>query len=53
MAGIHNTRKPQSQGIILNQDHELTYCSKRFGVARDRRGEPVAKAAPMVKDLRQ
>jgi hypothetical protein len=53
MAGIpQQRRKPQDQGIILNQDHELTYC-KRFGVARDRIREAIAKAAPMVKDLRQ
>ena len=37
--------------INVNQDHELTYWSTKFGVSRDRLREAVAKAGPRVKKV--
>jgi hypothetical protein len=47
------TGKPDDQRIDVNQDHELTYWSKKFGVTRDQLREAVAKAGPMVKNVQK
>jgi hypothetical protein len=37
--------------INVNQDHELTYWSRKFGVSRDRLREAVARAGPLVRNV--
>jgi hypothetical protein len=37
--------------INVDQDHELTYWSRKLGVSRDRLREAVAKAGPVVKNV--
>ena len=37
--------------INVNQDHELTYWSRRFGVSRDRLREAVARVGPLVRNV--
>ena len=37
--------------IDVDQDHELTYWSRKLGVSRDKLRETVAKAGPMVKNV--
>jgi hypothetical protein len=39
--------------INVDQDHELTYWSEKLGVSRDTLREAVAKAGPMVKNVRE
>lgn len=39
--------------INVDQDHELTYWSEKFGVSRDKLREAVAKAGPMVKNVQR
>jgi hypothetical protein len=48
---LKQTGARDDQRIDVNQDHELTYWSKKFGVSRDRLREAVAKAGPMVKNV--
>jgi hypothetical protein len=38
--------------INLNEDFEVLYWTKRFGVSRDQLKAAVAKAGPMVTDVR-
>ena len=37
--------------IDVNQDHELTYWSRKLGVSRDKLRETVAKTGPMVRNV--
>jgi len=37
--------------INVNQDHELTYWSRKLGVSRDRLREAVASAGPLVRNV--
>jgi len=37
--------------INVNQDKELTYWSRKFGVSRDRLREAVARAGPLVRNV--
>ncbi|HJY76498.1 MAG TPA: DUF3606 domain-containing protein [Burkholderiales bacterium] len=37
--------------INVNQDHELTYWSRKFGVSRERLREAVARAGPLVRNV--
>ena len=37
--------------INVNQDHELTYWSRRLGVSRDRLREAVARVGPLVRNV--
>jgi hypothetical protein len=37
--------------INVNQDHELTYWSRKLGVSRDRLREAVARAGPLVRNV--
>jgi hypothetical protein len=39
--------------INLDQDHELTYWSEKFGVSRDALRAAVAKVGPQVKKVRE
>jgi hypothetical protein len=39
------------QRINVNQDHELTYWSRKLGVSRDRLREAVAKAGPLLRNV--
>jgi hypothetical protein len=48
---LKQTGSRDDQRIDVNQDHELTYWSKKFGVTRDQLREAVAKAGPMVKNV--
>jgi len=48
---LKQTGKPDDTRINVNQDHELTYWSEKFGVSRDRLREAVAKAGPVVKNV--
>jgi hypothetical protein len=48
---LKQTGKPDDQRINVDQDHELTYWSEKFGVSRDRLREAVAKAGPMVRNV--
>jgi hypothetical protein len=48
---LKQTGKPDDQRIDVNQDHELSYWSEKFGVSRDRLREVVARAGPMVKNV--
>lgn len=43
--------RPDDTRINVDQDHELTYWSKKLGVSRDRLREAVAKAGPVVKNV--
>jgi hypothetical protein len=48
---LKQTGKPDDQRINVDQDHELSYWSEKFGVSRDRLREAVAKAGPMVRNV--
>ena len=44
---------PERDRINVDEDYELTYWSKKFGVSRDRLREAVAKVGPMVNRVEQ
>lgn len=46
-----NTGARDDSRINLEQDHEVSYWSEKFGVSRDELRSAVAKAGPMVKDV--
>lgn len=48
---LKQTGKPDDQRIDVDQDHELSYWSKKLGVSRDKLRETVAKTGPMVKNV--
>ena len=48
---MKQTGSRNDQRIDVNQDYELTYWSKKFGITRDQLREAVAKAGPMVKSV--
>ena len=48
---LNETGHPDGARINVNQDHELTYWSRRFGVSRDKLREAVAKAGPLVRNV--
>jgi hypothetical protein len=50
---LKQTGKADDTRINVDQDHELTYWSEKLGVSRDRLREVVAKAGPMVKNVRE
>ena len=50
---LKQTGRQDDERINVNQDHELSYWSKRFGVSRDRLREVVAKVGPMRKAVEQ
>ena len=50
---LKQTGKPDDARINVDQDHELSYWSKRLGVSRDRLREAVAKAGPVVRNVQR
>ena len=48
---LKETGKQDDQRINVDQDHELSYWSRKLGVSRDRLREAVAKAGPMVRNV--
>jgi hypothetical protein len=50
---LRETGKPDDSRINIEQDHELTYWSEKFGVSREEVQSAVAKAGPMVKNVRE
>lgn len=50
---LKQTGRQDDERINVNQDHELSYWSERFGVSRDRLREVVAKVGPMRKAVEQ
>ncbi|HEX2200382.1 MAG TPA: DUF3606 domain-containing protein [Burkholderiales bacterium] len=49
---LKQTGKADDARINLDQDHEVAYWSNEFGVSRDELRSAVAKAGPMVKNVR-
>ena len=45
--------RQDDERINVDQDHELSYWSKRLGVSRDRLREAVAKAGPVVRNVQR
>jgi hypothetical protein len=50
---LKETGKPDDSRINIEQDHELNYWSEKFGVSREELQSAVAKAGPMVKNVRE
>jgi hypothetical protein len=48
---LKQTGNADDSRINVNQDHELSYWSRKLGVSRDKLREAVAKAGPMVKNV--
>jgi hypothetical protein len=48
---VKQTGKADDTRINVDQDHELSYWSEKFGVSRDKLRAAVAKAGPMVKNV--
>jgi hypothetical protein len=51
-ADLTQTGKADDTRINIDQEHEVKYWSEKFSVSRDRLRSAVAKAGPMVKDVR-
>jgi hypothetical protein len=49
---LKQTGKSDDSRINIEQDHELKYWSDKFGVSREELQSAVAKAGPMLKDVR-
>jgi hypothetical protein len=49
---LKQTGKADDARINLDQDHEVNYWANEFGVSRDALRSAVAKAGPMVKNVR-
>jgi hypothetical protein len=49
---LKQTGKADDARINLDQDHEVNYWANEFGVSRDELRSAVAKAGPMVKNVR-
>lgn len=50
---LKETGKPDDSRINVDQDHELNYWSKKFGISRDELRTAVQAAGPMVKDVQK
>ena len=50
---LKQTGKADDARINLDQDHEVNYWPNEFGVSRDALRSAVAKAGPMVKNVRE
>ena len=48
---LKETGKPDDARINVEQDHELSYWSEKFGVSRDELRKAVQTAGPMVTDV--
>ena len=49
---LKRTGKADDARINLDPDHEVNYWANEFGVSRDELRSAVAKAGPMVKNVR-
>ena len=49
---LKQTGKADDARINLEQDYEVGYWANEFGVSRDELRSAVAKAGPLVKDVR-
>jgi hypothetical protein len=50
---LKETGKPDDMRINVEQDHELSYWSNKFGVSRDELRKAVESAGPMVEDVQR
>lgn len=50
---LKQTGKPDDARIDPDQDHELSYWSRKLGVSRDELRSAVQAAGPMVKDVQR
>lgn len=50
---LKQTGKPDDARIDPDQDHELSYWSRKLGVSRDELHSAVQAAGPMVKDVQR
>jgi hypothetical protein len=50
---LKQTGKPDDQRINIDQDHEVNYWAQKLGVSRDELRRAIAKAGPMVKNVRE
>lgn len=50
---LSKTGRQDDARINLDQDHELTYWSEKFGVSRDTVRAAVTKVGPQVKKVRE
>jgi hypothetical protein len=50
---LKDTGRQDDSRINIEQDHEVRYWSEKFGVSRDELRSAVAKAGPMVKNVRE
>lgn len=50
---LGKTGKQDDARINVDQDHELTYWSERFGVSPDKVRGAVAQVGPLVKKVRE
>jgi hypothetical protein len=49
---LKETGKLDDSRININQDYEVSYWSEKLGVSADQLRSAVAKAGPIVKDVR-
>ena len=50
---LKQTGRQDDQRINVEQDHEVSYWSKEFGVSREELRSAVQQAGSLVKDVRQ
>lgn len=50
---LKQTGKADDARISIEQDHELRYWSEKFGVSREELQSAVAKAGPLVRNVRE
>jgi hypothetical protein len=50
---LKQTGRQDDARINLDQDHELTYWSEKFGVSRDKLRGAVAQVGPLVRKVRE
>jgi hypothetical protein len=50
---LKQTGKADDARINVDQDHEVNYWSEKLGVSRGQLRSAVARAGPMVKDVRE
>jgi hypothetical protein len=50
---LKQTGRQDDERINVEQDHEVSYWSEKFGVSRARLREAVAAVGPMRKDVEQ
>lgn len=50
---LKETRKRDDARINIEQDHELRYWSEKFGVSPEELQSAVAKAGPLLRNVRE